>query len=139
MHVVDATETYNEKPVSYISLFSSTPGNLVKEADQIGEGFVCGRDRFQDFVTFSVNYSCWTDKGAQTGWVASDIPAISVEKDTKDENRITQIIIDTKLSTRWSLGINTKEIDDFLLKGTIDVCKYLSLCFLNLFFGDTYK
>ncbi|XP_022886096.1 endoplasmic reticulum metallopeptidase 1 isoform X2 [Olea europaea var. sylvestris] len=121
VHVVDAAETYNEKPVSYISLFSSTPGNLVKEADQIGEGFVCGRDRFQDFVTFSVNYSCWTDKGAQTGWVASDIPAISVEKDTKDENRITQIIIDTKLSTRWSLGINTKEIDDFLLKDAADL------------------
>ncbi|CAI9754547.1 unnamed protein product [Fraxinus pennsylvanica] len=116
VHVVDATGTYNEKPVSYISLFSTTPGNLIGEADQIGEGFVCGRDRFQDFVTFSVNYSCWTDKGSETGWVASDIPAIRVEKDTKEESRITQIIIDTKLSTRWSLGINTKEIDDFQLK-----------------------
>ncbi|KAL2465111.1 Zn-dependent exopeptidase superfamily protein [Abeliophyllum distichum] len=120
VHVVDTTGTDSEKlePVSYVSLFSTTPGNLIKEADQIGEGFVCGRDRLQEFVTFSVSYSCWTDKGAESGWVASDIPAIHVEKDTKEDNRITQILIDTKLSTRWSLGINTKQIEDFQLKDT---------------------
>ncbi|KAL0452159.1 UNVERIFIED_CONTAM: Vacuolar membrane protease [Sesamum latifolium] len=120
VHVVDATRTNGEKlePVSYISLFSTTPGNLIKEADHIGEGFVCGTDRHLDFVTFSVNYSCWTDKGAATGWLESDIPAIHVDKDVKGESRETQISIDTRASTRWSLAINTREIDDFQLKDT---------------------
>lgn len=107
----------NLEPVSYISMFSTTPGNLIKEADHIGEGFVCGRDKHLDFVTFFVNYSCWTDKSAETGWLKSDIPAIHVEKDTKGESRETQISIDTRVSTRWSLGINTREIEDFQLKG----------------------
>ncbi|XP_011084329.1 endoplasmic reticulum metallopeptidase 1 isoform X2 [Sesamum indicum] len=120
VHVVDETRTNGEKlePVSYISLFSTTPGNLIKEADHIGEGFVCGTDRHLDFVTFSVNYSCSTDKGAATGWLESDIPAIHVDKDVKGESRETQISIDTRASTRWSLAINTREIDDFRLKDT---------------------
>lgn len=117
VHVVDATGINGREPVSYISLFSTTPGNLNKEADQIGEGFVCGRDRPLDFVTFTVNYSCWTDKDAGTGWLDSDIPAIHVEKDAKGGNRETQISIDTRVSTRWSLGINTDEIEDFQLTG----------------------
>ncbi|KAI3470469.1 hypothetical protein Pfo_027132 [Paulownia fortunei] len=118
VHVVDATGMSGEnlEPVSYISLFSTTPGNLIKEADDIGEGFVCGRDRHLDFVTFSVNYSCWMDRNAETGWLKSDIPAIRVEKDTKGESQETQISIDTRGSTRWSLGINTREIEDFQLK-----------------------
>ncbi|KAK6144774.1 hypothetical protein DH2020_021594 [Rehmannia glutinosa] len=115
VHVVDATGE-NAEPVSYISLFSTTPGNLIKEADAIGEGFVCGKDRHSDFVTFAVSYSCWTDKNAETGWLKSDIPAIHVEKDTKAESRETQISIDTRVSTRWSLGINTREIEEFQLK-----------------------
>ncbi|KAK4403884.1 hypothetical protein Sango_0757000 [Sesamum angolense] len=120
VHVVDATNTNGEKlePVSYISLFSTTPGNLIKEADHIGEGFVCGTSRHLDFVTFSVNYSCWTDKGAATGWLESDIPAIHVDKDVKGESRETEISIDTRASTRWSLAINTREVDDFQLKDT---------------------
>ncbi|KAG8380490.1 hypothetical protein BUALT_Bualt06G0020800 [Buddleja alternifolia] len=118
VHVVDATQTGGEKlePVSYISMFSTTPGNLIKEADHTGKGFVCGTDRYLDFVTFSVNYSCWMDKNAETGWVESDIPAIRVQKDIKGESRETQILIDTQVSTRWSLGINTQEIEDFQLK-----------------------
>ncbi|GFP82846.1 endoplasmic reticulum metallopeptidase 1 [Phtheirospermum japonicum] len=76
VHVVDATGDNLGKPVSYISLFSTTPGNLNKEANHIGEGFVCGRDRHLDFVTFSVDYGCWTDRGAETGWAESDIPTI---------------------------------------------------------------
>ncbi|PIN06961.1 Aminopeptidases of the M20 family [Handroanthus impetiginosus] len=118
VHVVDATGTSGEKlePVSYISLFSTTPGNLVKEAEHIGEGFVCGRDRHVDFVTFSVNYSCWTDKNAKTGWLKSDIPTIVVDKDAKGDSRETQISIEKRVSTRWSLGINTREIEDFQLK-----------------------
>ncbi|KAL0340734.1 UNVERIFIED_CONTAM: Vacuolar membrane protease [Sesamum radiatum] len=120
VHVVDATRTNGEKlqPISYISLFSTTPGNLIKEADHIGEGFVCGTSRHLDFVTFSVNYSCWTDKGAATGWLESDIPAIHVDKDVKGESRETEISIDTRASTRWSLAINTREVEDFQLKDT---------------------
>ncbi|XP_057784622.1 uncharacterized protein LOC131001975 isoform X2 [Salvia miltiorrhiza] len=118
VHVVDATRVNGGdlEPVSYISMFSTTPGNLIKEADHIGEGFACGRARYSDFVTFSVNYSCWTDKGAGTGWLKSDIPSIHVAKDTRGESRETQILIDTTISTRWSLGINTGEIEDFHLK-----------------------
>lgn len=118
VHVVDATGVNgrNSEPVSYISMFSTTSGNLNKEADHIGEGFVCGRDRYLDFVTFSVNYSCWTVKSAETGWLKSDVPAIHVTKDTRGESRETQIVIDTRISTRWSLGINTIEIEDFQMK-----------------------
>lgn len=105
------------EPISYISMFSTTPGNLIKEADHIGEGFACGRDRYSDFVTFSVNYSCWTERDAGTGWLKSDIPSIHVAKDTRGENRETQVVIDTTISTRWSLAINTGEIEDFQLKG----------------------
>ncbi|KAL3650018.1 hypothetical protein CASFOL_006421 [Castilleja foliolosa] len=116
VHVVDATGNNLGKPVSYISLFSTTPGNLNKEANHIGEGFVCGRDRHLDLVTFSVDYGCWTDRGAETGWAESDIPTIHVDKDTKGEIRETRVLINTKASTRWSLGINTREIEDFQLK-----------------------
>ncbi|KAL8051774.1 hypothetical protein ABFX02_06G170700 [Erythranthe guttata] len=118
VHVVDATKTGGEniEPVSYISLFSTTPGNLIKEANEIGEGFVCGKNRHLDFVTFYANYSCWTNKNAEKGWLKSDIPTIQVDKDLKGDNRETQISIDTKDSTRWSLGINTVEIEDFQLK-----------------------
>ncbi|KAL8533112.1 hypothetical protein ACS0TY_009384 [Phlomoides rotata] len=118
VHVVDATGINDREPVSYISLFSTTPGNLNKEADQIGEGFVCGRDKHIDFITFAVNYSCWSDKNSGTGWLKSDVPAILVEKDAKGGNRETQISIDTRVSTRWSLGINTNEIEDFQLTDT---------------------
>ncbi|KAH6763572.1 Zn-dependent exopeptidases superfamily protein [Perilla frutescens var. hirtella] len=120
VHVVDArgVSRVNPKPVSYISMFSVTSGDLIKEADHTGEGFVCGRDRYIDFVTFSVNYSCWTDKSAETGWLNSEVPAIYVAKDTRGENRETQIVIETRISTRWALAINTGEIEDFQMKGT---------------------
>nr|GMD30216.1 endoplasmic reticulum metallopeptidase 1 isoform X1 [Ipomoea batatas] len=114
VHVVDATR--QQDPVSYISLFSTTPGNLIKEAEQIGEGFICGRDKPFDFVTFSVKYSCWTNKSAEIGWKESDIPALHVESDIKGDSRVTHVLVDTKVSTRWSLGINTDEIEDFQLK-----------------------
>lgn len=110
--------TGQEDPVSYITLFSTTPGNLIKEAEQIGEGFICGRDKPIDFVTFSVKYSCWTNKSAEFGWKESDIPVLHVESDIKGDSRVTHILVDTKVSTRWSLGINTDEVEDFQLKGT---------------------
>ncbi|CAA0825312.1 Zn-dependent exopeptidases superfamily protein [Striga hermonthica] len=86
------------------------------EANDIGEGFVCGKDKHIDFVTFSVNYSCWSDKNAKKGWALSDIPTIHVDKDSKGESRFTQVTIDTRASTRWSLGINVVQIEDFQLK-----------------------
>lgn len=118
VHVVDMTEANGKKqePASHIFLFSNTPGNLVKEVEQIGEGFTCGTDMPLDFVTFSVKYGCWSDKNANIGWYETDIPLIRVENDIKGDNRVTHVSIDTKLSTRWTLGINTDEIKDFQLK-----------------------
>lgn len=116
-----------QEPSAFVSLFSTTPGNLNKEAEEIG-GMVCGKDKQLDFVTFSVNYSCWTtDKkvNAKTGWEKSDIPLLHVEQDMNKETRVTQVLIDTKVSTRWSLAINTKEIQDFQLKGTPNIYIYI--------------
>ncbi|KAJ0101708.1 hypothetical protein Patl1_06096 [Pistacia atlantica] len=44
VHVVDATGKFGAKPEpsSYIALFSSTPGKLTKEVEQMKEGFICG-------------------------------------------------------------------------------------------------
>ncbi|CAH9055161.1 unnamed protein product [Cuscuta epithymum] len=115
VHVVDATG--KEDPVSHISLFSTTPGNLNKEAEEIGEGFICGRNKPFDFVTFSVKYSCYTVKNAKIGWKESDIPLLRAESDVKgNSSRVTRVVVDTKSSTRWSLGINTDEVQDFQLK-----------------------
>lgn len=121
MHVVDASGRYGEKqdPLSYISLFSNTPGKLEKEVEQIKEGFKCGEDKVVDFVTFSVNYGCWTHDDTESGWSESDIPTLHVDSDTKGEERLTRVSIDTKSSTRWSLAINTQEIEDFVLKGML--------------------
>lgn len=116
-----------QEPSAFVSLFSTTPGNLNKEAEEIG-GMVCGKDKQLDFVTFSVNYSCWTtDKkvNAKTGWEKSDIPLLHVVQDMNKETRVTQVLIDTKVSTRWSLAINTKEIEDFQLKGTPNIYIYI--------------
>ena len=134
VHVVDTTGIYGEnpEPSSYISLFSTTPGKLTKEVEQIGEGFVCSRDKVIDFVTFSVKYGCYTKDGTRSGWSESDIPTLHVESDIKADERVTQISIDTKVSTRWSLAINTKEIEDFKLKGIIDTSENLCLFFLLL-------
>lgn len=125
VHVVDASGIYGgeQEPKSFISLFSTTPGNLNKEAEHIG-GMVCGKDKQLDFVTFSVNYSCWIDKDVKIGWEVSDIPQLLVEHDINKESRITEVSVDTKVSTRWTLGINTEEIEDFQLKGTLSGHKY---------------
>ena len=120
VHVVDTAEKYGEiqDPRSYMSLFSTTPGNLKKEVEQINEGFVCGRDKVLDFVTFSVKYGCLTNDDIRGGWSKSDIPVLHVDSDTEGNDRTTQISIDTKVSTRLSLAINIEEIEDFLFKGT---------------------
>jgi hypothetical protein len=120
VHVVDATGKLDERhaTVSYVSLFSTTPGNLNKEVEQIDESFVCGKDKPIDFVTFSVKYGCRTYNDTTSGWSEADIPTMHVESDTKENERITQVSINTKESVRWVLAINTKEIEDFKLTGT---------------------
>ncbi|XAR72115.1 hypothetical protein NMG60_11018634 [Bertholletia excelsa] len=122
VHVVDTTGMHAgmQDPSSYISLFSLTPGRLTSEVDQIGEGFVCGRDKVIDFVTFTVKYGCWTKDDVEEGWSESDIPKMNVESDIKDGDRTTLISIDTRVSTRWSLAINTKVIEDFEFKDNSD-------------------
>lgn len=119
VHVVDTTERYGgeQDPVSYVSLFSTTPGKLTREIDHIKEGFTCGRDKPIDYVTFSVYYGCWTHEDGEDGWDESDIPSLLIDSDVSSNGRITNILIDTKGSTRWSLGINTDEIEDFKFKG----------------------
>ncbi|XP_051121228.1 uncharacterized protein LOC127244779 isoform X2 [Andrographis paniculata] len=119
VHVVETKgeQSRRSEPISYLSMISTTPGNLDKEAYLIGEGFICGRDRYIDFVTFQVNYSCWTDKNAYLGWNQSDIPTITVQKDiVKRGIRNTQVLLDTRVSTRWVLKINMREIEDFQWK-----------------------
>ncbi|XP_021857223.1 uncharacterized protein [Spinacia oleracea] len=115
VHVVDTMAGYgnSKDPISYVSLFSSTPGNLDREIEQIKEGFECGREKVVDFVTFSVNYGCLTYEETEMGWSDLDIPKIEVKSDRKTNERVTKLSIDTKDSTRWSIAINTNEIADF--------------------------
>ncbi|KAL6126468.1 hypothetical protein ACLB2K_074517 [Fragaria x ananassa] len=112
VHVVDTTRSI-EDPRSYVSLFSSTPGKLTKEVEQIKEGFRCGRDQVFDFVTFKVKYGCWTEDDSDSGWSEADIPVMHVQSDTQGIERTTEVLIDTKGSIRWALAINTNEIRDF--------------------------
>ncbi|XP_043705900.1 endoplasmic reticulum metallopeptidase 1 isoform X2 [Telopea speciosissima] len=116
VHVVETTGQYgeNQNPFSYISLFSPTPGKLMKEVEHVKEeGFICGKEKVIDFVTFRVEYGCWSSDDTLRGWSKADIPTLHVESDEKGDGRSTQISIDTKVSTRWSLAINTHKIADF--------------------------
>ncbi|XP_004496279.1 uncharacterized protein [Cicer arietinum] len=117
VHVVDATGGLDEihTPESYVSLFSTTPGNLNKEVEHINESFICGKNKTVDFVTFSVKYGCRTYNDATSGWSEDDIPTMHVGSDAKENKRITQVSINTKDSVRWVLAINTDEIEDFKL------------------------
>lgn len=119
MHVVDTTRSL-EDPRSYVSLFSLTPGKLTKEVEQINEGFRCGRDQVFDFVTFTVKYGCWTEDDSDSGWSEADIPKMHLESDSQGIERTTLVSIDTKGSIRWSLAINTDEIQDFAFTGTMN-------------------
>ncbi|KAH9625292.1 hypothetical protein KSS87_009050 [Heliosperma pusillum] len=115
VHVVDTMESHSNVKdyTSYVSLFSFTPGNLDREVQQINESFECGRQKAVDFVTFSVKYGCWTSKDTESGWNPSEIPALKIKHDSKIDERVTEVSIDTKLSTRWSLAVNTDLISDF--------------------------
>ncbi|KAI3849724.1 hypothetical protein MKW98_026638 [Papaver atlanticum] len=119
VHVVDSTGTHGDTPTqnSYISMFSQTPGKLVKELEHLNdEGFVCGKAKVTDFVAFTVNYGCWSSKDTEKGWSESEIPTIKAKNDRVKDETITEVSIDTKLSTRWILAINTNEIDDFKIE-----------------------
>ncbi|WCJ19324.1 Vacuolar membrane protease [Euphorbia peplus] len=121
VHVVDATGSYGSKQDarSYVYLFSVTPGKLTKEAEQINEGFSCGRGKVVDFVSFTAEYGCWTQEDMETkdGWSDTDIPTMHVDSDVKVDKRVTQVSIDTKASVRWSLAINTEHIEDYTFTG----------------------
>ena len=121
---MDATgiDDGNREPLSYISLFSNTPGKLTKELVDLGdEEFFCGRNMTTDFVTFTMKYGCWSYKDSSTGWSKSEVPMLRVESDSvTDSARQTVILVDTKSSTRWSLGINKQEIDDFTVQGELN-------------------
>ncbi|ESQ55900.1 hypothetical protein EUTSA_v10024352mg [Eutrema salsugineum] len=113
VNVVHVVDTSGEDPVSFISLFSNTPGNLNMEAEQIKEGFKCGRDNKVDFVSFEAKYSCVTKKNAEAGWDKNDIPVLRV---VDDKERVIAVSMDTGGSTRWTLGIDMEEIEDFTLQ-----------------------
>ncbi|GAB2276763.1 hypothetical protein Dimus_011479 [Dionaea muscipula] len=119
VHVVDTRGNYSGKqePISYVSLFSTTPGKLTREVEQMKQGFVCGKCETPDFVTYSVKYGCWSNDDSGSGWSELDIPTLQIIADTILENRITEVSMDTKVSRRWALGINAEEIDDFKLTG----------------------
>lgn len=110
---------------SFVSLFSSTPGDLNKEVEQIKEGLECGREKVIDFVTFSVKYGCLTYDGSESGWSDIDIPKIDVISDTKTDARVTKVSIDTRVSKRWSMAINTDEVADFEFRGTYNTFQEL--------------
>lgn len=120
MHVVETNGSYahNQEPSSYISLFSFTPGNLEEEAKGLkDEGFDCGRKTTLDFISFTVKYGCLSFKDADVGWNESEVPSINVLSDSSVGSRLTQVLVDTKYSKRWSLAINTELIRDFSLEG----------------------
>lgn len=107
-----------QEPLSYISLHSNTPGKLTREVESLkDEEFFCGRNNTVDFVSFTVNYGCWSYVDGKSGWTKSEIPTIQVESDSKTDVRETLVSIDTKSATRWALAINMEEIDDFRLYG----------------------
>ncbi|KAL9227006.1 hypothetical protein vseg_002754 [Gypsophila vaccaria] len=118
VHVVDAMERHGkaENYTSYISLFSFTPGNLEREAQQIKENLECDTEKAIDFVTFSVKYGCRTNVDAETGWNPSEIPTLNIIRDSEIDERVTEVSLDTKFSTRWSLAINTDLISEFELR-----------------------
>ncbi|CAM0903764.1 unnamed protein product [Alopecurus aequalis] len=120
VHVVDTTRMKdgNTEPLSYISIFSNTPGKLTKELTNLrGEEFSCGRNMTTDFVTFTVKYGCRSYKSSNTGWSKSEVPVLHVESDSSaDDARVTVVSVDTKSSTRWTLAINMQEIDDFTIQ-----------------------
>ncbi|KAK1261119.1 hypothetical protein QJS04_geneDACA002426 [Acorus gramineus] len=120
VHVVDTSGgfTANQKPLSHVYIFSNTPGKLTNEIGGLkDERIVCEKARILDLVTFTVEYGCWSTEESESGWSKEDTPVLHVESDSTGESRKTVVSIDTKVSNRWALAINTKEIEDFKLEG----------------------
>ncbi|XP_010456606.1 PREDICTED: uncharacterized protein LOC104738067, partial [Camelina sativa] len=121
VNVVHVVDTSGQDQVAFISLFSNTPGNLNMEAEQIKEGFKCGRENKIDFVSFEAKYSCVTKKDAEVGWDKHNIPVLRVINDKeRDEGRVTAISMDTGGSSRWTLRIDMEEIEDFTMQVSED-------------------
>lgn len=123
VHVVETNGSYahNQEPSSYVSLFSYTPGKLVEESKSLkDEAFDCGRKTTVDFASFTLNYACLSFKDTDAGWSKMEIPSLEVERDSSVGSRITRVLVDTKLSKRWSLAINTKLISDFSFEANSD-------------------
>ncbi|EOA19920.1 hypothetical protein CARUB_v10000170mg [Capsella rubella] len=117
VNVVHVVDTSGQDQVAYTSLFSNTPGNLNKEAEQIKEGFKCGRENKIDFVSFEAQYSCVTKKDAEIGWDKHNIPVLRVINDKeRDEGRVTVVSMDTGGSSRWTLRIDMEKIEDFTMQ-----------------------
>lgn len=119
---MEARDIYSEsqKLDSYVSLFSNTPGKLEKEVEGLkGEGFVCGNDKTVDLVSFTIKYGCLSSSNVDSGWKVSEVPSLLVESDIKVDERTTKVLVDTKISSRWVLGINTEELKDFQIEGQL--------------------
>ncbi|CAE6112707.1 unnamed protein product [Arabidopsis arenosa] len=117
VNVVHVVDTSGKDQVAFISLFSNTPGNLNMEAEQIKEGFRCGRENKIDFVSFEAKYSCVTKKDAEVGWDKNDIPVLRVINDKgRDERSVIAVSMDTGGSSRWTLRIDMDEIEDFTMQ-----------------------
>lgn len=110
-------DTSGQDQVAFISLFSNTPGNLNMEAEQIKEGFRCGRENKIDFVSFEAKYSCVTKKDAEVGWDEHDIPVLHVINDKENnERRVIAVSMNTGGSSRWTLRIDMEKLEDFTLQ-----------------------
>lgn len=134
VHVVETAGKYdeNQDPLSYVLIFSVTPGKLIKEVESLqDEQLACGTNKSVDFVSFTVKYGCLSSKDSGYGWSKSEIPTLHVERDLVADARESRIFIDTKQATRWTITINTNEISDFTIEG--DNHAYL-LAFEKIFF-----
>lgn len=128
VHVVEATGSNGSQNIqSYISLFSSTPGKLTDIVENLeGEEFSCG-NKTLDLATFSVAYGCLSYQNTEEGWSKSEIPILKIKSDKKDDIRKTRVLLDTKLSHRWVLAINTEYISDFSFAGDVVIQNSYSL------------
>jgi hypothetical protein len=64
---------------------------------------------------------CSSFKESNTGWSKSEVPVLRVESDSVTGGaRQTVVTVDTKSWTRWLLGINKEEIDDFTVEGELN-------------------
>ncbi|KFK29147.1 hypothetical protein AALP_AA7G095000 [Arabis alpina] len=117
LNVVHVVDTSGQDQVSFILLFSNTPGNLNMEAEQIKEGFRCGRENKIDFVSFEAKYSCVTENDAGLGWDKQDVPVLRVINDNwENEGRATTVSMNAGGSTRWTLGLDMEQLQDFTLQ-----------------------